>query len=221
MLLGLLYQGNNVSHAKDPVCHTLRVEDVQGLKLFSGRDKLDGLSYHGLDGKGCTASGVTVHLGEDHTVKVQAVVEHPCGFHGILTCHCIHHKEGFSRVQGLVEGRYLIHQLIIHGKAAGGIHNHYGEAFCLGFLHSLLGNPDGILLPFNCENGNLNAISQHFQLLDGGWTEGVAGCKKDFHSLLGLEVKGKLCAEGSLTGTVETGNQNNAGISLNVDLLGR
>ena len=120
-----------------------------------------------------------------------------------------------------MEGRYLIHQLIIHGKAAGGIHNHYRETFCLGFLHGLLGNPDGILLPFNGENGNLNAISQHFQLLDGGGTEGVAGCKKDFHSLLGLEVKGQFGAEGGLTGTVKTGNQHNAGISLNVDLLGR
>ena len=220
LLLGLFYQGNHVSHAQDTVCNALRVEHIQGLQLFSGAHELDGLAHHGLDGKGRTAAGVAVHLGKHHAVKVQPLVEGLGRLHGILARHGIHHKERLRGLDGPVQGRYLVHQLLVHGQAAGGIHNHHAEAFGLGLGDGALGNFHRVFLSFDGENRYVDAFSQQLELLDGGRTESVAGGQKNLHAPLGLDVEGQLGAKGGFTGTVEARHQHNAGVTLDIDVLG-
>ena len=195
------------------------MEHVQRLQLFSGAHELDGFSHHGLDGKGRTATGVTVHLGEHHTVKVQAVVEGFGRLHGILARHGIHHEERLRGLDGLVKGRYLIHQLLVHGQAAGGIHDDHAEALGLGLGNGALGNLHRVFLSFDGKDGHLDAFSQHLELLDGGRTEGVAGGQQNLHAPFGLDIEGQLGAEGGLTGTVEARHQHNAGVALDIDVL--
>ena len=162
LLLRFFYQGNHVSHAQDAVCDALRVEHVQRLQLFSGAHKLDGLTHYRLNGEGGTATGIAVHFGEDHAVKIQAVVEGLGRFHGILTGHGIYHKEGFRGLDGLMQGRNLVHELLVHGQTAGGIHNDYAEALCPGLGNGCLGNFDRVFLPFFGIDRNGNAFSQQF-----------------------------------------------------------
>ena len=71
LLLGLLDQGDHVAHAEDTVGDTVGMEDIEGLHLLAGADKLDRLVDHGLDREGGTAAGITVHLGEHHSVEVE------------------------------------------------------------------------------------------------------------------------------------------------------
>ena len=75
LLLRLLHEGDDIAHAEDAVGDAVRVEDVERLHLFAGGDELDGLADDGLDGKGRTAAGVAVHLGEDHAVEVEPLVK--------------------------------------------------------------------------------------------------------------------------------------------------
>ena len=195
------------------------MEHVQRLHLLAGGDELDGLADDGLDGQGRTAAGVAVHLGEDDAVEVQAVVEGLGGLHGVLTGHRIHDEERLRRMDGFVQGGDLVHQLLVHREAAGGIDNHDAVAFGLGLGDGGLRDLDGILLPFLGIDGHLDAFTQHLQLLDGGGTERIAGGEEDLHALLGLDVQGQLAGEGGLTGTVQTGDQDHARIALHIDIL--
>ena len=219
LLLGLFYQGDHVSHAQDAVCDALGVEHIQRFQLFAGGNELDGFSHYGLDGKGGTATGVTVHLGEDHAVKVQAVVEGLGGLNGILAGHGVNDEEGFRGLDGLVQGRYLVHQLLVHGQAAGGIHNDHAVSLGLGLGDGAARNLDGVLLPFLRIDGNLDAFSEHLELLDGGRAEGIAGGEEHLHAPLGLQVQRQLAGEGGFTGAVKTGYQHYAGIALDVNFL--
>ena len=122
-------------------------------------------------------------------------------------------------MDGLMQGRYLVHQLLVHGQAAGGIHDDYAVAFGLGFGHGSFGNLDRVFLPFFGVYGHFDALSQHLELLDGGGAEGIAGRQQDLHPAFGLDMEGQFAGESGFTGTVETGDQHDGGIPLEVDVL--
>ena len=61
-------------------------------------------------------------------------------------------------------------------------------------------------------------FAKHLQLVDSRRTEIVTGSKQYLHPPLALYIKGKLSRESSLTGTVQTGNQHNSRLSLDIDV---
>jgi len=185
------------------------VEYIQSLHLFTGADELDRLSYNCLDRKCRTTAGVTVHLGEHYSVKVEPVVECLRCLYSILTGHRIHNEECFGRVEGLLERRDLVHELLVYCKTSGSIDDNYRVAFRLCLGDSMLGDLDRILYTFLRVNLYSDLLSENLQLVDRCRTEIVAGSEENLHSSLALDVKGKLSGECGLTGTVETGNEDN------------
>ena len=213
LFLGAFHERNDIAHAQNTVGHTCRVEGVYGLHLLARTHKLDGLVHHGADGQGCTATGVTVQLGEDNTGIVEALVELLGGVHGILTGHGIHHEEDFVRIDGVLDVGNLLHQFLVDGKTAGGIHddNIMSLGPCLADgIQGYLNGVSGTLLDVH---GHANLLAEHAQLLHGGGTEGVARGQKGTLVLLLLEHLGQFAAHGGLTGTVQTGHQNDAGLA--------
>ena len=118
-----------------------------------------------------------------------------------------------------MQGGDFVHQLLVHGQTAGGIHDHHAVAFGLRLRDGGLGDLDRILLAVLSVHRHADALAQHFQLLDGGGAESVAGREEHLHALLGLDMKGQLAGERGLTGTVQTRDQHDAGIPLHVDIL--
>ena len=220
LLLCLLHEGDHVAHAEDAVGDTFGVEDVERFHLFAGGDELDGFADHGLDGEGRTAAGITVHLGEDHAVEVEAVVEGLGGLHGILAGHRIDHEQGLGRADGLVQRGDLVHQRLVHGQTAGGIDHHHGESFPAGFGDGVPGDLDRVFHAVFAVAFHLDLSAEGLELLDGGGAEGVAGGHQDFHPALTLEIERQLATEGGFTGTVEAGHQHDAGVALDVDVGG-
>ncbi len=49
LLLGLLHEGYHIAHAEDSVGDTVRVEDIEGLRLLARAHELDRLADHSLD----------------------------------------------------------------------------------------------------------------------------------------------------------------------------
>ena len=47
LLLRFFYEGDNITHAEDSACHSVRVEFFDFVKLFADADELDGLSGYG------------------------------------------------------------------------------------------------------------------------------------------------------------------------------
>jgi hypothetical protein len=50
--LGFFYQGGDITHAQDTLCHPLGIKHIQGIHLFAAADKLDGFINRVFDGKG-------------------------------------------------------------------------------------------------------------------------------------------------------------------------
>ena len=219
LLLRLLHEGNDIAHAQDPVRDAGGMEHVQRLHLLAGGDELDGLADDSLDGQGRAAAGVAVHLGEDDAVEVQAVVEGLRRLHGVLAGHRVHDEQRLRGLDGLVQGGNLVHQLLVHGQAAGGIDDDHAVALGLRLPDGVLRDLDRILLTVLGVHRHADALAEHFQLLDGGRAERVAGREEHLHAALGLDVQGQLAGERGLTGTVQTRDQHDAGIPLHIDVL--
>src|SRR5574344_850686 len=94
LLLGTFNERNDVTHAKDAVCHSIRMEHVKGLPLFACTHKLDGLVHNGADREGCTATGVSVKFGENHSINLQTLIESLSSIDCILSCHGIYNEQG-------------------------------------------------------------------------------------------------------------------------------
>src|SRR5574344_2798030 len=104
------------------------MEHIQGINLLSGRYELDRFSDYSLDGKGCTTSGITIHLGQYNSVEIKHIVESLSGFYGVLTCHRIDHEENLSRIYCFLDGSDLIHHFLVYCETTCGIDNNYGNS---------------------------------------------------------------------------------------------
>ena len=124
------------------------MEHVEGLHLFSAADELDRLSYYCLDRESRTTTSVTVHLGEDDAVEVKSVIECLGCLHCILTCHCIHDKEGLCRVESGLECRDLVHQFLVYSQTSGCVDDNYRISFCLCLFYCIASDLNRILYPF-------------------------------------------------------------------------
>ena len=87
LLLCFLYQRNDVTHAKDTVCHTLGMELVDSFQLLTSTYKLNRLVHHRTDRQSCTTTSVTIQFGQYNARKVQTVIELFCRINSILTGH--------------------------------------------------------------------------------------------------------------------------------------
>ena len=104
------------------------------------------------------------------------------------------------------------------GQTAGSIDDNHAVALALRHLYGIPGDGYWVLDVRFAVNGHTDLLSQSLQLVDSGRAERVTGCEEDLHSLLALDEIGKFGREGGLTGTVETGNENYAGLSLDIDV---
>ena len=177
------------------------MEDIEGLHLLAGADELDRLVDHGLDREGSTAAGITVHLCEHHSVEVETVVEGLGGLHGILTCHGIDHEEGLGRLDGLLDGSYLVHHLLVHSKTAGGIDDNQRVIFLCSVCYGILSYLNRVLNPILCIDEYFCLASENFQLVNSRRPVHVSCHQHNFQAALALAAESQLAAEGRLTGT--------------------
>lgn len=111
--LGLLDEGEEVTHAEDAAGEAVGVEGLEGIGFFADADELDGDAGDGADAEGGAAAGVAVHFREDEPGGADALVELFGGIDGILTGHSVGDEEDFL---GLEEAAQLGH-LTLNGFA--------------------------------------------------------------------------------------------------------
>ena len=92
LLLGLLDQGENVTHAQDAPGDAVGVELLQSFELLADPDELDRFARDAFYGEGSPATGVAVELGEDAAVEFEQVVEGFGGVDGVLAGHGVEHQ---------------------------------------------------------------------------------------------------------------------------------
>ena len=194
------------------------MEDIQRLEFLAGGDVLDRLSCHRLDGKGRTSPGVAVHLGQDHPVEIQPVVECLGSLDGVLSGHRIYYEEGLGRLDCGVHGRNLVHQFLVNRKTSRSVYDYNRDAFALCLGDGATGYPDVVCDTFFCVNRYPCLGAEDLQLLYCGRPEGVAGCQKHLHSPLALDVGCKLRGESGLSRTVQSGHEHHSWLAFYVDV---
>ena len=151
------------------------MELIDSVQLFTGSDKLDRLVYYGTDGKGGTAAGITVQLGQYHAVEVQTFVEFFGCVYGILSGHGVYHKQDFVRVNGGFDCSDLVHHFLVYGQTTGCIDDYEVIPFCFGFLYGVLGYGYRVFAVRFGVHGHFDLFCQYAQLFDSGGTVNVTG----------------------------------------------
>ena len=157
--------------------------------------------------EGSTTAGITIELGENNAVEVEAVVEFLSCVYGILTGHGVNHEEGFVWTEMILEIADLVHHLLINGKTSGCIDDYHIVAVGLSLLDSMVGDTEHILVLWLAVYRNTHLLTHYMELLDSCRTVNVAGHEQWLLAFLGLEHIGKLSAEGSLTRTLQTAHE--------------
>ena len=195
------------------------MEHIQGFHLLTRSDELNRLVHHAADTQCRSTTGVTVQLRQNDAVKIQTVIKLFCGIDCILSGHGIYHEQRLRRRDSFFDSRYLVHHLLVHSQTTGGIDDHYIVAEFLCFGNSILRFLHWVRLAFSCINFRLDLLTQHTQLLDSCRTIYVTSHQHHFLTFLRLQVVSQFRSKSGLTGTLQTGHQNNGRITFEVDFL--
>ncbi|CAH0282124.1 hypothetical protein SRABI128_03676 [Microbacterium sp. Bi128] len=222
-LLGLLDQGEDVTHVEDARGHAVRVEELEVVHAFAGGGEHDRLAGHRRDGERGAAAGVAVELGEHDAGEVDALVKGQGSVDGVLADHGVDHEQDFVRDDRAADLARLLHHLGVDAETAGGVHDHDVVQGALGFLDAVTGDGDrvtGRVVQFGGrgarvrgEHGYAGALADHLQLGDGVGPLEVAGHQHGAVAL-GLEPFGELAGQGGLAGALEARQHNDGGSGL-------
>ena len=194
------------------------MERLDHVKLFAYADELDGLAGSSSDRQRCTASCVTIQLGEHNAGYAQCLVKGGGCVNSVLTGHGVDNQHNFSGVHLSLDGLQLVHKSFVNVETACGIQQDYVIAVRVGMLDGCLGNFNGIGLS-HLENGDAQLSTDGFQLRDCSGTVNVTSYQQRSLALL-FQVACQLCAVGGFTCTLQTNQHNNAGeLGSDVDLL--
>ncbi len=217
LLLRLLDQCDHIAHAEDALGHPVRVEWLQGIRLLPGSHKLDGFPGFFTNAQRGTATGVAIHLGENHAVKRDAVVEGLRGAHGVLTGHGIHHKQGFTGFDGTVDPVDLVHHVGIHRQASCGIDDDHVVAMGPGM--SQCGRSNGHRVFFLTLGKDIcaHALAHDLQLVNGCRPIDITRYEQRPLAKLGPQVQRQLGGVGGLPGALKAAHQNDARLAFEVE----
>ncbi len=221
-LLGLLDQGEHVTHVEDARGHPVRVEEFEVVQAFAGGRKHDRFAGHGRHGQCGTAAGIAVELGQDDAGEVDALVKCQRRVHGVLADHGIDYEQDFVGNDRPADLAGLFHHVRVDAEASGGVHDHDVVQGAAGLFDAGAGDGDGIaggVLEFGggagvrSEHGHTGALADHLKLGHGVGALQVTG---DEHRAvaLGLEPLGELAGEGCLAGALQAREHDDGGAGL-------
>ncbi len=196
-LLGLLHEGQDVSHAEDAAGDAVGMEDLELRELLAHADELDGSAGDGLDRKGRAASGVAVHLGEHYARDAELGVEGLGHVDRVLSRHGVGNEEYFLGMHGRLDVGQLLHEHFVHVQAACGVEDDDRGVFLPGPLHGLLRDLHGVHVHRGGEEGHGELLGEHDKLVDGGRPVDVGRHQVGAH-LLAAQVVGYLGRRGGL-----------------------
>ncbi len=95
--LRLVDQSEEVAHTEDAGSEAVRVKRLEGVRLLTGADELDGHAGNGSDGERCATARVAVEFREDEAGERHGLVELLGGVDGLLPGHGVRHQKHLSR----------------------------------------------------------------------------------------------------------------------------
>src|SRR5690606_27056596 len=227
VLLGLLlvddalevpHQADPVAEAEDAAGEAVGAELLEAVEVLAHAEELDGLAGDLLDGEGGTTAGVTIQLGEDESVQVEAAVELGGGLDRVLADHRVADEQDVVGAHRALDGLELHHQLLVDGEATGGVEEHHvallgargGEA-----LGGQLGRGEAGLV----EDGHVEALTENLELVHGSRAVDVRGDEQRLAPFFD-ELLGELAGGGRLSRALEADHHDAAHLALGLERQG-
>ena len=120
-LLGLLDEGEHVTHVEDARGHPVGVEDLEVLHALAGAGEHDRAAGDRGHRQRRATAGVAVELGEHDTGDVDALLEGVGGLDGGLADHRVDDEQHLVGLDRGADVGGLLHQVGVDGQAAGGV----------------------------------------------------------------------------------------------------
>ena len=185
--LGLLNERQDVAHFQDAASHPVRVESLKVLRLFAGGGKHHRFAGHTHHRQRRTTTGVTIKLGQHHTVETNLLVKQHCGVHRVLANHGVNDEQRFVRLDGLPHRPQLRHQVLIDGQPTSSIDQDdvVQLQFSLGFgpashIHRIADTVAGL----RGKNGYVHTLADNAQLIHGIGALQVSGHQQRLVTLI-------------------------------------
>src|SRR5690625_1270868 len=116
--LGLLDEGEHITHVQDAGGHPVRVETFEVGEFLPGGGEQHRLTGHRADGQRRTAAGIAVEFGQYHPGEADSFGEGLGGADRILADHRIDDEEGLIRLHRITDIGRLGHHFLVHTGAA-------------------------------------------------------------------------------------------------------
>ena len=221
--LGLLDEGEQVTHVQDARGHTVGVEALEVGQALTGGGEQNRGAGHAAHGQGRAAAGVAVELGEDHAGEADAVAEGDRGVDGVLTDHGVQDEEDLVGGDRIADADRLVHHLGVHTQAAGGVHDDDVVTAGTRVLDAGAGHRHRVahaVAGLGRPHVHPGALGDDAQLGHGVGALEVGGHQQDALALV-AQPASELSGQGGLTGTLETGEHDDRGAAVGpVDLPG-
>ena len=209
-LLRLLDQREHVAHAEDAGSHAVRVEGFDVAQLFARADELDRLAGDRFDRKRRAAARVAVHLGQQHAVDAERLVEGLRDRDRVLTGHCVHHEDDLGGFDRGLDVFQLVHELFVDMQAACGIEENQIVAVLFGKVDAVLCDLDRIALAL-VKHRDVQLLADHLELVDRRGAVYVARDEQRAPLLLLAQQACELGAVGGLARALQAGHHHDGG----------
>ena len=133
-LLGLLDEGDDVTHAQDTLGHAVGVERVEVRRLFTRAHVADRDARDGLHRQRGATTGVAVELGQDDAGEGRGFVELGGYVDGLLAEGGVGDEEDLVRLEGVADAADFLHQVAVDLQATGGVDDDEIRGGGFGFL---------------------------------------------------------------------------------------
>ena len=95
-------QTDDITHTKNARGNSIRVKGLQRVCLLASTDELDRFASNDAHRQGCTATRITIGLGQHHASQWQSFAKGRRSIGCILPRHAIDNKQCFYRIYGAV-----------------------------------------------------------------------------------------------------------------------
>ena len=207
LALGVLDERKHIAHAEDARRHAIRVERFQRVRFLAGGEELDGLAGDRAHREGGAAARVSVHLGEHHAGERKGFAERLGGDRRILPGHRVHDEQRLYRLHRGVQIADFRHHLLVHGEAAGGVHDEHVVELGAGVGQGAFGDGDGFFGRGARYEPGAGLGAEQPQLIDGRRTIDVRAHHRHALALPLLQVPRQFGRGGGFARALQAGQQ--------------
>ena len=208
-MLNLFDQRQDIAHTQNTTGYAIRIEGLQCIGFFTHSQEFDRLTGDMPYRQRRAATSITVGLSQDNPGQRQHVIKGFSRVSRILTCHRIHGKQGFDRVNGSVKLLDFGHHVGINMQATCGINDNYIYMLLFCMFDRTLGNIDGVLVCTRGKKFYSNLRRQGLQLLDRRRAIDIGRDNQDRFFLTLFQPTRQLSNRSRLTRALQTRHHHN------------